>query len=76
MTMECWKKLRLDTLPYWAQVEVCMNLRPVQVSAHHSYSKHKLQPEKPAIEKTISYMRQINAEEVRVVPPSVHCLLR
>jgi hypothetical protein len=31
MKMSCWSKLRLDTLPYWSQIEVCMHLRPLTV---------------------------------------------
>jgi hypothetical protein len=27
----CRSKLRLDTLPYWSQIEVCMHLRPLTV---------------------------------------------
>lgn len=58
MAMGCWKKLRLDTLPYWSQVEVCMSLRPVQVSAHRSYAKQNLQQEKPVFDKTIEFLQR------------------
>eukprot|EP01047_Picozoa_sp_COSAG01_P023683 COSAG01_NODE_1441_length_10293_cov_4.232392_7_plen_66_part_00 len=34
MKMSCWSKLRLDTLPYWSQIEVCMHLRPLTVRCH------------------------------------------
>ncbi len=58
MKMECWRTLRLSTLPYWSQVEVCIHLRPVKVSAHRSYEKQKLQPRKPLVEKTIKGARK------------------
>jgi CRP-like cAMP-binding protein len=36
--MQCWKMLRLHTLPYFTQVEVALALRPLHMYAHHTYS--------------------------------------
>ena len=41
--MPCWKKLRLHTLPYWSQIEVCLLLKPLEVIAHHTYGTSKVQ---------------------------------
>ena len=70
MKMECWKKLSLDTLPYWSQVEVCMNLRTVKIPAHHSYANQKLQPDKPLVEKTILGARRFFSQD-QVCPSSL-----
>lgn len=42
--MQCWHSLRLDTLPYFTQVEVATALRPLQVGAHHVYNARVKDP--------------------------------
>ena len=46
--------LRVSRASRRRQVQVCMSLRPVLVSAHHSYAKQIPQP-KPLLDKTIQW---------------------